>query len=311
MQFNNMSSSSHLQQAIQSIKEGDKDSGRRLILQLLRNNPSNLQAWLWAVEVAENDQERKTILSKILELDPKQEQARSLLDQLERKTSQPLTENTDQENKISGKKPRAANYLLLPLQWLFSLPSSCGLILFAAFAFAAGMLYFRANTSFFGLIGTDFDQLEISNSYEDIVLNQQYWKVQFEGSSESKFIGAVRYAGPIREKQFPILTHDILVTSADYSNPDLVNTSVIDHKFIWRTQSQEKLTGYIHLLHTVPANKEIYQQLLQIKNWDTVRITGREIYSISAYNSAGEKLGTWQDAGCNTLLVESVSILRE
>jgi hypothetical protein len=300
-----------LTKAVKAIKAGDKDTGRKLILQVLRKEPKNLPAWLWAMEVVQNDQERKTVLEKILDLDPEQQQAKDLLERLEAKSFESISKKPESQAETSKPQTGGASYLLLPLQWLFSVPSSCGFIFLALVAVGAGLLYFRTNTSFFGLIGTDFDQLQISNSYQEIVLGEQYWKVQFEGNGHSKFIGKVRYAGPIREKDFPILTHDILVTSADYANPDLVHTSVADHKFFWRTESGEELNGYIHLLHTVPANKQIYQQLLQIRNWDTVRITGREIFTISAYNDDGEKLGTWQDAGCNTLLVESVSILRE
>jgi hypothetical protein len=50
--------------------------------------------------------------------------------------------------------------------------------------------------------------------------------------------------------------------------------------------------------------------MLEIQKWDTVKITGREIYSVKAYQSDGTFLGTWQDMGCNTLLVESVSLLK-
>ena len=36
---------------------------------------------------------------------------------------------------------------------------------------------------------------------------------------------------------------------------------------------------------------------------------GREIFTVKAYNTDDSFLGTWIDAGCNTLLVESISIL--
>jgi len=137
-----------------------------------------------------------------------------------------------------------------------------------------------------------------------------YWEVQFEGIGESKFIGIVRHISPIRIHEFRILTHDILVTTADFSNPDIVDTNVIDHKFFWKSNQTTSPNGSINLIHAFPANKEIYQELLSIQNWDTVKITGREIYNIKSYQTDETFLGTWQDAGCNTLLIESVSIIQ-
>ena len=160
------------------------------------------------------------------------------------------------------------------------------------------------------MIGNDFDDLVISNSYEKISTEDTFWEVQFEGIGESKYIGIVRHASPIRINEFRILTHDILVTTADFSNPDIVETSVIDHKFFWKSTDVNAPNGSINLIHAVPANKEIYLELLKIQNWDTVKITGREIYTIKAYQSDETFLGTWADAGCNTLLIEFVSILQ-
>jgi len=119
----------------------------------------------------------------------------------------------------------------------------------------------------------------------------------------------VRHVSPIRIKEFKILTHDILVTTADYSNPDIVDTSVVNHKFIWKSTNTEPLIGSINLIHAIPANKTIYQQLLTINDWDTVNIVGREIYSVKSYDMDDIFLGTWIDTGCNTLLVDSVTVL--
>jgi hypothetical protein len=173
-----------------------------------------------------------------------------------------------------------------------------------------GYLYFRANTSFFGLVGADIDNLTITNAYEKIAAEDTYWEVQFEGQGESKFIGTVRHVAPIRINMFRILTHDVLVTTGDYANPDLVDTNVIDHKFIWKASNPEKPTGSIHLIHAVPATKAVYQDLLSIQKWDIVKITGREIYTVKAYDTEDNFLGTWIDTGCNTLLVESVTVLK-
>lgn len=302
--------------AIDALRKGNKRQARELILAEVKENPSNLTAWLWALEVATNDKEKRTILTKILSLDPNHQGALRYLKKLDQNVipdgEAPEDRKVRGDNLIKQKKEevsRAKGCFSFVLDWIISLPPSCGFIVIFVVIVAAAFLYFRVNTSFFGLAGADFDNLVISNSYEEISAEDMYWEVQFEGIGESKFIGTVRHVAPIRIKEFRILTHDILVTTADFANPDLVTTNVIDHKFFWKPESNSP-TGSINLIHAIPANKAIYQELLKIENWDIVKITGREIYTVKAYQSDGNFLGTWQDAGCNTLLVESVSILK-
>ncbi len=152
--------------------------------------------------------------------------------------------------------------------------------------------------------------LVISNSYELISSDERYWEIQFEGIEKTKYLGTVRHAAPIRIQEFAILTHDILVTTGEFSNPDIVDTSVIDHKYFWKSPDVSSPTGSINLIYAVPANKKIFQQLLEIRKWDTVKITGREIFTIKAFQSDETFLGTWTDLGYNTLLVESVTIVK-
>ena len=115
----------------------------------------------------------------------------------------------------------------------------------------------------------------------------------------------------MRLRQIPILTHDVMVTSGEYADPDVVTTSVTNHRFTWRSSSTAEPRGAINLLHTVPANEEVYGQLRQIQSWDEVVITGREILRIDALDADGGYLGDWRDAGCNALLVQSVTMAGE
>jgi len=305
-----------LQSAIQALKAGNHSLARKLILAEVMENPSNLTAWTWALEVAANEKEKRTILEKILSLDPNHKAALGYLrklDQIQKPTvdssSMPLKDESS-PSEIPAKKPsRLGSLLLLPFQLLASLPLSCGFIFLIAALAAGGYYYFQVNSSFFGLYGADFDNIIVSNSYEKIASDDLYWEVQFEGQGKSKYIGTVRHVSPIRIKEFKILTHDILVTTADYSNPDLVETRVANHKFNWKTSNTEPLNGSINLIHAIPANKAIYQLLLTIDEWDTVNITGREIYTLKSYEMDETFLGTWVDTGCNTLLVDSVTVL--
>ena len=306
-----------LQAAIQLIQEGNRDQARQLILSEVKENPSDLAAWTWALEVAVNDKEKRTILNRILSIDPTHQGAIRYLKKLDQtqgyKPEESSTTSLDDLARpdISTDQPsRMGGLLRLLFQWVVSLPPSCGFILLLILIVTGGFFYFRANTSFFGLIGTDFDSLVISNSYEKIASDDLYWEVQFEGQGHTKYIGTVRHVSPIRINEFKILTHDILVTTADFSNPELVDTSVVNHKFIWKSTNSEQPTGSINLIHAVPANKAIYQQLLTIDNWDVVNISGREIYTIKTFQLDDTFLGTWIDTGCNTLLIDSVTVLK-
>jgi hypothetical protein len=308
------SHSARLKQAVASLREGDRSQARTLILADLRDDPNNLTTWLWALEVANNEKEKRSILSKILSIDPAHQGALQYLKRLDQTSEidpQPDSQNSAINRPATGgrtEKGRVIGILRLFADWITNLPVSCAFIALFAAIVAIAFIYFRVNTSLYGLIGNDFDNLSISNSYENISAEDIYWEVQFEGLGESKFVGIVRHVSPIRLNDFRILTHDILVTTGDFSNPDIVDTNVIDHKFIWKSSQTSSPNGTINLLHAFPANREIYQELLQIQNWDMVKITGREIYNIKAYQIDETFLGTWQDAGCNTLLVESVTI---
>ncbi len=305
-----------LQSAIKALKAGKPSQARKLILAEVKENPSNLTAWTWSLEVAANEKEKRTILKRILSLDPNHKGAQVYLRKLDQiqKPAEASSSASLKDEAIPSEKPaktpsRLGALLLLPFRLLASLPLSCGFIFLVAILAVGGYYYFQVNTSFFGLAGADFDNIIISNSYEKIESNDLYWEVQFEGQGKSKYIGTVRHVSPIRIKEFKILTHDILVTTADYSNPDLVETRVVNHKFTCKSIDTEPLNGSINLIHAIPANKAIYQLLLTIDDWDTVNITGREIYTIKSYEMDETFIGTWIDTGCNTLLVDSVTVL--
>lgn len=308
-----------LNQAIELIKKGKRAPARDLILEAVKSDPTNLDAWLWALEVAANDKERRVILGKILKIDPGHKAAVGFLKKLDHQSSHPDQPSHDPQNPVindQGKTPsktssRLSALLGLFFDWAASLPSGCLFIAIFIGIVASVFIYTRVNTSFFGLAGTDFDSLVISNSYEKISSDEYHWEVQFEGIGETKYIGTVRHAAPIRIQEFAILTHDILVTSGDFADPSIVNTNVIDHKFFWKSPNLSSPNGSINLIHAIPATKSIYQQMLEISKWDKVQITGREILTVKAYQSDNNFLGSWQDTGCNTLLVESVTILED
>jgi hypothetical protein len=303
--------------AITAIQDGNLARARRLINSVLRDNPRNLAAWSWACEIAPTRDEQIHCLQQMLAIDPAHAQARRYLGQLQTTLSpahgpaDPLPPPTvigaplPSENGVGQ---GLTQWLLMPLGCLLQASVTHLVVVVLALILGAGIVYYTANTSFLGLAGADFDSLTISPSYEQIEARDLYWKITFEKKGDSQYEGLVRHVSPIRINKLRILTHDILVTSGDYADPALVHTSVFNHKFMWRSTNTARPQGSINLVHTIPANEEIYRQLLGVRRGDKMVIAGREVLKITAYDPSGSYLGEWHDTGCNTLLVNSVTI---
>jgi hypothetical protein len=186
----------------------------------------------------------------------------------------------------------------------------CVLIL-AVFGMLINRYGDEINSSFSRAEIVNYDEIIATDGFHHIqLINGQSWDLSYEAKRERNFAGVVRHTSKINESEFSILSHDILVTSEDYANPDLVFTSVKNHHFTWSAQNLVEPKGNINLLHTFPLNEEIKQQLDAIENGDTVVITGWDIYRITGYDSNGQTIGYWQDSGCNTTLVIAVEILK-
>lgn len=188
------------------------------------------------------------------------------------------------------------------------------IVLFALLFAVAVLLVQRNWVKISTVLGFDspvnFDQVMSSNGIHDVTLeNGRAFDISYETSSKRDFSGLVRHTSAIHERTFAILTFDILVTSGDFANPDLVQTSVSNHHFSWRSTTDTDPAGAINLLHTVPINEEVNQALRSIREGDNVVITGYDIYQIQGYDPDGVYIGFWQDTGCNTTLVTAVKII--
>ncbi len=206
-------------------------------------------------------------------------------------------------------KPRSVIFNLFDLfiGLLFKLPMQFYIVIFAFFIIIGGVAYTRLNTDFFGLTSPDLAGLTVMNQYQTIQDEQgANWEVTYEKSRDSIFQGHVRHVSVNRISKFPFVTHDILITTGDYADSELVYTNVTNHRFYWQSLNENYPQGTINLLHVVPENEDIYQQLLKIRNGDTVTISGREILRIDAYDSEETNIGWWKDDGCNTTLVKEV-----
>ncbi len=58
------------QQGISALKRGDKNRARSLLLEAVRSNPRDVQAWLWLSGAVYTDEERAYCLQQVLRLDP-------------------------------------------------------------------------------------------------------------------------------------------------------------------------------------------------------------------------------------------------
>jgi hypothetical protein len=170
--------------------------------------------------------------------------------------------------------------------------------------------YFFFFTNQLPLGGPDMKTWQVNPDFSQVSTSQYRWEVSYETGRETSFSGLIRHATPVRMGLFPLITHDILVTTGEYADPKLVRTSVdiLLHRFTWWSQSSRQPGGTINLLHTVPLNQAVYQQLLKIRSGDQVVISGREIDKIEAYElPANHDLGYWKDDGCNSIVVTGVS----
>ena len=71
-----------LQQGITAYKAGKRDEARKLFITAVKQNPDNERAWGGMYEVSGNDKERIYCLKQMLRINPKNEKADQLLNQL-------------------------------------------------------------------------------------------------------------------------------------------------------------------------------------------------------------------------------------
>lgn len=64
-----------LQLGIEAAREGNREEARNLFGLLTRQDPNNVQAWLWLAGVAEGPDQRRVALERVVELDPTNEMA--------------------------------------------------------------------------------------------------------------------------------------------------------------------------------------------------------------------------------------------
>jgi hypothetical protein len=99
-----------LRQAITAIKSGDKQTGQRILHQLLDVEPDNEIAWLWLAAAVDAHNEKIRCLNRVLELNPDNETARQSITRLENTSAQsPLVQPDSSTPSLKSLKKRNEN----------------------------------------------------------------------------------------------------------------------------------------------------------------------------------------------------------
>lgn len=186
------------------------------------------------------------------------------------------------------------------------------LVLLAAALLFGGYLYFFTNLV--PLSSASPDRWSVDPAFQQVSDGHYRWTITYEKPGDSQFRGMVRHVTPDRMPVYPLLSHDVLVASGDFADAARVEAGVdvLRHHFFWKVISGGNPTGSIHLLHTVPANRQVLEQLQQLRYGDQVLISGREIDRIENFElPSGKNIGYWKDDGCNTLVVTAVAWLEK
>lgn len=207
-------------------------------------------------------------------------------------------------------EPQTDPGLLTPLGVLYALPIQLWLVAGVVLVIGLGVLGWQLAGGPTALGGTrpDFADFSLSADYRHLtrLSDDAAWTIEYEQRPPTVFIGTVRFVEHWHDGSMPFMTHDVLVTTGDYADSQLVTTHVVDHHFTWVAAHQP--SGTINLLHILPYSAAIYDQLLELEDWQVVRISGPEILRITRLDADGQPTSYWQDAGCNTTLVTFVEI---
>src|SRR6266540_3780198 len=97
-----------LQQGITAFKAGKRDEARKIFMTVVKQSPDSEQAWGWMNNVCDTDKEHIYCLNQLLHVNPNNQKAHHLLDQLLRSPLS-LTPAKTQTSPTSGVKAKSKN----------------------------------------------------------------------------------------------------------------------------------------------------------------------------------------------------------
>lgn len=93
-------------------------------------------------------------------------------------------------------------------------------------------------------------------------------------SDPTSFSGDLRYIGRAYNKYIPVITHDAIVTTGEFSDPDIVTIGPVrDGNTYWRAHKQPE--GTFVMLHLIPSSVAIHDQLEELSEGDAVLLVGK------------------------------------
>ena len=81
-----------LQDGIQAVKRGEREKARTLLTQVVEQDETNEQAWLWLSGAVDTDEERRVCLENVLALNPNNAAAQRGLARLGPAAAEPLAD---------------------------------------------------------------------------------------------------------------------------------------------------------------------------------------------------------------------------
>ncbi len=125
----------------------------------------------------------------------------------------------------------------------------------------------------------------------------------------TRHVGDVRVFTRAYHRVAPFVTHEAVLTTGDFSDPDLVEVSPIRKgSMSWSARTRPK--GTLIVLHFVPADRDVLSRLELLREGDRVELAGHEVSDHRITAGLGRTL---QVNGSNHkfLMVTGVEILGE
>jgi len=108
------------------------------------------------------------------------------------------------------------------------------------------------------------------------------------GTNSEEIVGYLRRKDRHYDENMPIVTYDIIITTGEFSNPEIVKiTNKGGGSYYWRSKRRQP-DGTLIVYHTVPATPIVQNKLDEIDEGESVTLVGKisensEIKSDSDY----------------------------
>lgn len=133
-----------LEQAISHIKSGDKAKGKTVLIQIIKDDPRNENAWLWMSKCVNSLEQKKDCFQRVIAINPQNQIAKNALRKLESQTPNLNAKSIASKSPISNKDGNT-NIKLRTVALIF-------------FACIASLLVLVVFIRDFGIIATDSTQ---------------------------------------------------------------------------------------------------------------------------------------------------------